>query len=71
MPPNKLQVIETLRGTGVVAVIRIDDPTDLLDVARALNEGGVKAAKAKQFTTITENARTFRRIVAEARGGRQ
>ena len=39
MPPSKLQVIETLMETGVVAVIRIDDPTDLLDVARALNEG--------------------------------
>jgi 2-dehydro-3-deoxyphosphogluconate aldolase/(4S)-4-hydroxy-2-oxoglutarate aldolase len=42
MPPSKLQVIETLLETGVVAVIRVDDPTDLLEVARALNEGGVK-----------------------------
>ncbi len=42
MPPSRLQVIDTLMETGVVAVIRIDDPTDLLEVARALNEGGVK-----------------------------
>jgi 2-dehydro-3-deoxyphosphogluconate aldolase / (4S)-4-hydroxy-2-oxoglutarate aldolase len=42
MPPGKLQVIQTLIETGVVAVVSIDDPTDLLEAARALNAGGIR-----------------------------
>lgn len=42
MAVSKQRVVETLLETGVVAVIRMDDPTDLLAVSRALCEGGVK-----------------------------
>ncbi|OFX17006.1 MAG: 2-dehydro-3-deoxyphosphogluconate aldolase [Armatimonadetes bacterium RBG_16_58_9] len=42
MSVRKEQVVQTLCDTGVVAVIRVDDPTDLLEVSRALIEGGVK-----------------------------
>lgn len=39
---RKQQVVQTLVDTGVVAVIRIDDPSDLYDVSCALRDGGVK-----------------------------
>ncbi|HYA44274.1 MAG TPA: bifunctional 4-hydroxy-2-oxoglutarate aldolase/2-dehydro-3-deoxy-phosphogluconate aldolase [Acidimicrobiales bacterium] len=42
MPPRKHSVLQTLLETGVVAVIRVDDPTDLLEVSRALSVGGVR-----------------------------
>jgi len=42
MAGNKAKVVETLEETGVVAVIRVEDPARLLDVSRALNEGGVR-----------------------------
>lgn len=42
MSPGKQSVLRTLEETGVVAVIRVDDPTDLLEVARALGKGGVR-----------------------------
>ena len=34
--PNKQEVMESLKEIGVVAVIRADDPSDLIDVGRAL-----------------------------------
>lgn len=39
---NKSKLLATLKETAVVAVIRVDDPGDLVDVAKALNQGGVK-----------------------------
>jgi 2-dehydro-3-deoxyphosphogluconate aldolase/(4S)-4-hydroxy-2-oxoglutarate aldolase len=42
MSAGKQSVLRTLAETGVVAVIRVDDPTDLLEVARALGTGGVR-----------------------------
>ena len=42
MSLKKQSVLQTLVETGVVAVIRVDDPTDLLEVARALGNGGVR-----------------------------
>ncbi|NLY91308.1 MAG: 2-dehydro-3-deoxyphosphogluconate aldolase, partial [Firmicutes bacterium] len=40
---NKEQIIQTLIETGVVAVIRVNDASELLDTTIALNKGGVKA----------------------------
>jgi 2-dehydro-3-deoxyphosphogluconate aldolase/(4S)-4-hydroxy-2-oxoglutarate aldolase len=40
--PEKQQVMKSLKDTGVVAVIRADDATDLVDVGHALCAGGVK-----------------------------
>ena len=42
MAVRKQAVLSALEETGVVAVIRVDDPTDLLEVSRALAEGGVR-----------------------------
>jgi 2-dehydro-3-deoxyphosphogluconate aldolase/(4S)-4-hydroxy-2-oxoglutarate aldolase len=39
---NKERVMEVLRETGVVAVIRTENPADLVAVCRALGEGGVR-----------------------------
>jgi 2-dehydro-3-deoxyphosphogluconate aldolase/(4S)-4-hydroxy-2-oxoglutarate aldolase len=39
--PNKQDVLKSLKEIGVVAVIRADNPADLIDVGRALNAGGV------------------------------
>lgn len=38
----KQQILNGLKETGVVAVIRADDPSALVDVAKALREGGVR-----------------------------
>ena len=45
--PGKHEVMASLRDTGVVAVIRTENPKDLVKVSRALAKGGVK------FTEIT------------------
>lgn len=39
---NKQEILASLKNTGVVAVIRADNPDDLIDVSRALRSGGVK-----------------------------
>ena len=39
---TKQQVMSSLRETGVVAVIRTESQTDLVSVAKALSDGGVK-----------------------------
>ncbi len=39
---NKTKTIQALKETGVVAVIRADRAEDLIDVSRALRQGGVK-----------------------------
>jgi 2-dehydro-3-deoxyphosphogluconate aldolase/(4S)-4-hydroxy-2-oxoglutarate aldolase len=39
---NKQEVLTSLKEIGVVAVIRADNPSDLIDVGRALDAGGVK-----------------------------
>ena len=39
--PRKSDVLSKLKATGVVAVIRTEQPGDLIDVARALAKGGV------------------------------
>lgn len=40
--PDKTQILQALKDTGVVAVIRADKPEDLIEVARALRAGGVR-----------------------------
>ena len=40
--PDKAKTLAALKETGVVAVIRADKAEDLMDVGRALREGGVK-----------------------------
>lgn len=39
--PNKQEVMNSLKEIGVVAVIHADNSSDLIDVGRALNAGGV------------------------------
>jgi 2-dehydro-3-deoxyphosphogluconate aldolase / (4S)-4-hydroxy-2-oxoglutarate aldolase len=39
---DKQLVMRALRETGIVAVIRTDNPSALVDVAKALRDGGVK-----------------------------
>lgn len=41
MAVGRETVLHTLIETGVVAVVRVDDPTGMLDLARALSRGGV------------------------------
>ena len=42
MAVRSQEVLATLEETGVVAVIRVEDPENLLDVSRALCAGGVR-----------------------------
>jgi 2-dehydro-3-deoxyphosphogluconate aldolase / (4S)-4-hydroxy-2-oxoglutarate aldolase len=42
MTGGKGKVLQALEETGVVAVIRVEDPARLLDVSRALLDGGVR-----------------------------
>ncbi len=39
---KKHEVMAALRNSGVIAVIRTENPADLVSVSRALSEGGVK-----------------------------
>lgn len=42
MGHSRQEVVQTLLDTGVVAVVRVDEPADLPRLARALLEGGVR-----------------------------
>jgi 2-dehydro-3-deoxyphosphogluconate aldolase/(4S)-4-hydroxy-2-oxoglutarate aldolase len=57
---KKERVMEVLRETGVVAVIRTENPSDLVAVCRALGEGGVR------FVEITMTVPGALEIVREA-----
>jgi 2-dehydro-3-deoxyphosphogluconate aldolase / (4S)-4-hydroxy-2-oxoglutarate aldolase len=39
---KKHEIMAALRGSGAVAIIRTENPTDLVTVSRALAEGGIK-----------------------------
>ena len=56
----KREIINSLRSSGVVAVIRTETPDDLIGVARALSEGGV------QFVEITMTIPGALDIIQEA-----
>ena len=43
-------ILNTLESTGVVAVIRADSPAQLVDVCRALRDGGVSASEITMTT---------------------
>lgn len=57
---RKEAVMEALRETGVVAVIRTENPSDLVAVCRALGEGGVR------FVEITMTVPGALAIIQEA-----
>ena len=40
---NKDQIMQTIADTGVVAVIRVKNASELMDISVALNKGGIKA----------------------------
>ncbi len=40
---NKEQIMQTIADTGVVAVIRVKNASELMDISVALNKGGIKA----------------------------
>ena len=46
----KQEVLNSLRTTGIVAVIRTETPGDLVAVARALSEGGVRFVEITMTT---------------------
>ena len=50
---DKQSILKTLKETGVVAVIRAEKSEDLIDVAKALNEGGVRCV---EITMTVPNA---------------
>jgi len=61
---SKERQLEMLLDCGVVAVVRMDDPAGLVQVARALREGGVNAIEFTMTTpealsTIAQAARQF------------
>jgi 2-dehydro-3-deoxyphosphogluconate aldolase / (4S)-4-hydroxy-2-oxoglutarate aldolase len=53
MVQSRQQVVQTLLDTGVVAVVRIDQPAELTSLARALVAGGVKIV---EITMTVPNA---------------
>jgi 2-dehydro-3-deoxyphosphogluconate aldolase/(4S)-4-hydroxy-2-oxoglutarate aldolase len=59
---DKDEVKEILRQTGVVAIIRLDDPKSLIDVSRALSRGGVKLI---EITMTTPGALETLQSIAE------
>lgn len=62
-PPATLgrpEILARLKATGVVAVIRADDPSDLIQVARALAAGGVS------FVEITLTVPRALEVIAQA-----
>lgn len=50
---NREQVMKLMVDTGVVAVIRVQSSAELIDIVRALKEGGLKAL---EITMTTPNA---------------
>lgn len=64
---QKHEIVDRLLNPGVVAVIRADDSTQLLDVARALEAGGVTAM---EVTMTTPNALEVIRAVNTQLGDR-
>ncbi len=64
---EKARAIERMLNPGVVAVIRADSSEQLMDVARALEAGGVTAM---EVTMTTPNAIEVIRAVRKEMGGR-
>src|SRR5258708_587172 len=64
---NREQLLARVLDSGIVAVIRSPDSTQLVDVARALLEGGVTVA---EVTMTVPNALAVLREVRESLGDR-
>lgn len=64
---KKEQILAELRDTGVIAVIRTDNPEQLSDVVAALVEGGVKFI---EITMTVPNALELVHVCSEAFGNR-
>jgi 2-dehydro-3-deoxyphosphogluconate aldolase / (4S)-4-hydroxy-2-oxoglutarate aldolase len=63
---TKLQVMTSLRDSGVVAVIRTENPTDLVSVSKALADGGVKFVEITM--TVPGALEIIRDAVAQLKG---
>jgi 2-dehydro-3-deoxyphosphogluconate aldolase / (4S)-4-hydroxy-2-oxoglutarate aldolase len=64
--PRKAEVLACLRQSGVVAVIRTENPTDLVDVSKALSAGGVQFVEITM--TVPSALEIIRDAVAQLRG---
>jgi 2-dehydro-3-deoxyphosphogluconate aldolase/(4S)-4-hydroxy-2-oxoglutarate aldolase len=62
---NREQTLRALKDTGVVAVIRADKAEDLVDVGRALRQGGVQFIEITM--TVPGALATIERATAELR----
>lgn len=60
IPVSRETVVGALVGTGVVAVVRVDNPRNLVDLSRALAEGGVRHVE------ITMTTPSALEVIAEA-----
>jgi 2-dehydro-3-deoxyphosphogluconate aldolase/(4S)-4-hydroxy-2-oxoglutarate aldolase len=58
--PKKFEILAALRDSGVVAILRTENPSDLVAVSKALVEGGIK------FVEITLTVPGALQIIAEA-----
>ena len=63
---KKHEVLASLRNTGVVAVIRTENPEDLVSVSRALADGGVKFVEITM--TVPGALDIIRDAVAQLKG---
>lgn len=66
MGHSRDQVVQTLLDTGVVAVVRMDQPAELTRLARALAAGGVKIVEITM--TVPNALRAIETAVAELDG---
>lgn len=63
---RKFEALAALRDTGVVAIIRTENPTDLVSVSRALADGGVKFVEITM--TVPGALESIRDAVAQLKG---
>jgi 2-dehydro-3-deoxyphosphogluconate aldolase / (4S)-4-hydroxy-2-oxoglutarate aldolase len=63
---RKYEVLASLRSTGVVAVIRTENPEDLVSVSRALADGGVRFVEITM--TVPGALDIIREAVAQLKG---
>ena len=63
---KKHEVMAALRESGAVAILRTENPTDLVEVAKALSKGGVKFVEITM--TVPGALEIIRDAVAELKG---
>lgn len=64
--PTKHEVLAALKQSGVVAILRTENPEDLVSVAKALSRGGVKFIEITM--TVPGALEIIRDAVAELKG---